>query len=295
MPIDVAAKPRKNAAHGASRGGSTAQTNKPRRGERKPGMHIDWLEQTGADVPDDNHWLSGKELFRLTALPIPKRRADWRLGRWTAKRAVAAVLNLPADLANIEIHPAPSGAPEVFLNNHPADIAISLSHRDGTALCTVAPLGTTFGCDLELVEPRSDAFVADYFTRDEKALIEQAPMAERPRFVTLLWSAKESALKALRVGLRLNTTCMCVSLIDWPQTSAEQGPTLPEATNPDGWRPLQVRYSAGQVFGGWWRLQNDLVRTIVSNPPPPTPIRARVTLSVPALVAESPVAPACSD
>jgi 4'-phosphopantetheinyl transferase len=230
-------------------------------------MHIDWLEQTGADLPADNQWLSGKELLRLTAIPIPKRRADWRLGRWTAKQAVAAVLNLPADLANIEIHPAPSGAPEVFLNNHPADIAISLSHRDGTALCTVAPLGTTFGCDLELIEPRSDAFVADYFTIDEKALIEQASMAERPRLVTLLWSAKESALKALRVGLRLDTTCMYVTPDGWLEGKGQE------------WRPLQVRYSAGQVFGGWWRVQNNLVRTVVSDPPLPIPIPLHARLA----------------
>jgi len=30
------------------------------------------------------------------------------------------------------------------------------------------------GCDLEVVEPRSDAFVADYFTSEEQALIARA-------------------------------------------------------------------------------------------------------------------------
>lgn len=103
-------------------------------------MNIAWFEQNEAEVPPDNQGLSEKELLGLAAMSIAKRRADWRLGRWTAKQAVAAVLNLPIALANIEICPAPSGAPEVFLNNHPADIAISLSHRDGTALCTAAPL-----------------------------------------------------------------------------------------------------------------------------------------------------------
>lgn len=32
-------------------------------------------------------------------------------------------------------------------------VAISLSHSFGTALCTLAPPGFTFGCDLETVEP----------------------------------------------------------------------------------------------------------------------------------------------
>jgi len=227
-------------------------------------MNIDWLEQTEPDVPADNQWLSANEISRLTAMRIPKRRADWRLGRWTAKQAVSAALNLPTALADIEIRSAPSGAPEVFLNNQSAGIAISLSHRYGTALCTAATLGTIFGCDLELIETRSDVFVADYFTADEKALIGQAAMAERPRLVTLLWSAKESALKALRVGLRLDTTCMHVTPDGWLEGKGQE------------WRPLQVRYSAGQVFGGWWRVQNNLVRTVVSDPPVPTPLQARL-------------------
>jgi 4'-phosphopantetheinyl transferase len=202
-------------------------------------------------------------------MPIPKRRTDWRLGRWTAKQAVASCLNLSADspaLANIEIRGAPSGAPEVVLHDQPADIAISLSHRDGTALCTAAPLGTTFGCDLELIEPRSDAFVADYFTIDEKALIEQATILERPLLLALLWSGKESALKALRVGLRFDTTCMSVRPVEWLAPSKRE----------QEWHQLQVCYSAGQVFGGWWRVHNNLVRTVVSDPPPPTPLQTRL-------------------
>jgi 4'-phosphopantetheinyl transferase len=176
---------------------------------------------------------------------------------------VAAVLDLPVDLpelANIEIRPARSGAPEVFLHNHPADVAISLSHSGGIALCTVAPRGATFGCDLEQIELRSDAFVADYFTVDEKALLQQSPIAERPRLVALLWSGKESALKALRTGLRLDTRCMSVRPDGWLHEREQD------------WRSLQVFYSAGQIFGGWWRVQNNMVRTVavVSDLPLPT-------------------------
>ena len=230
-------------------------------------MRISWLEQTELDVPADNQWLSANEMSRLAAMRIPKRRADWRLGRWAAKHAVAAVLNLPADLralANIEIRPASSGAPEVFLNDQPADVAVSLSHRDGTALCMVAPLGTIFGCDLELIEPHSDAFVADYFTAGEKAFIEQAAVSERPRLLTLLWSGKESALKALREGLRLDTTCMSVRPDGWLDETQQE------------WHPLQVHYSAGRVFRGWWRMQNNLVRTVVSDLPLRPPLQTQI-------------------
>jgi len=242
-------------------------------------MNIYWLEQTDADVPVGNQWLSARETICLSGLHFAKRRADWRLGRWTAKQAVAACLNLSTDLhslGDIEIRAASSGAPEVFLQNQPADIAISLSHRDGTALCTVGPAGTSFGCDLEAIEPRTEAFIADYFTLNERALIARAPAEEQPLLLALLWSGKESALKTLRVGLRLDTRCMCVSPAGgWPQPSREKSQDLcliPSANNPDGWRPLQVRYSGSCVFGGWWRFQDRLVRTAVSNLPLGTPV-----------------------
>ena len=52
-------------------------------------------------------------------------------------------------------------------------VTISLSHRSGAAICAVAPAGVDLGCDLEVIEPRSEAFVADYFTVDEQALVAQ--------------------------------------------------------------------------------------------------------------------------
>src|SRR5271166_1370926 len=140
-------------------------------------MDVFFLEQSEADLPAGNDWLSVSERAGLNALRVPKRRADWRLGRWTAKRALSIYLSMLGDhqaLADIEIRPAASGAPEAFIANRPASAAISLSHCDGSALCTVAPSGTALGCDLELVEPRSDAFVADYFTVEEQELVAQA-------------------------------------------------------------------------------------------------------------------------
>jgi phosphopantetheinyl transferase len=72
-------------------------------------------------------------------------------------------------------------------------------------LCAVAPPSAEVGCDLETVEPRSPAFLADYFTDAEPNLVARTPAAMRDRVLTLLWSAKESALKALGSGLRLDT------------------------------------------------------------------------------------------
>jgi 4'-phosphopantetheinyl transferase len=238
-------------------------------------MDVYWLEQTEADVPAENQWLCAREVLCLAGLRYAKRRTDWRLGRWTAKRALAASLNLPTDfgaLANIEIRAAPTGAPEVYLLSQPASVTISLSHRAGAALCAVALHEASLGCDLEMVEPRSSAFVADYFTANEQALVQQKLLEERPLLVTLLWSAKESALKALHLGLRLDTRCMDVSPVDSAAPHAaddRQNPYPVSLLAPvsDGWCPLQVRYAGDRVFRGWWRQADHLVRTVVYDLP----------------------------
>jgi len=239
-------------------------------------MQVYWLEQREDDVPPANDWLSARETTRLSGLHFAKRRGDWRLGRWTAKHAIASCLNLAADpqaLANIEIRPTPSGAPEVFVANAPASVTISLSHRDGRALCVIAAGGVDLGCDLEVIEMRSEAFVADYFTSEEQTFVERALPAERARVVTLIWSAKESAMKALREGLRLDTRSVIVNAGD-PSCDLNR------------WNTLQVRCAEGQTFHGWWRNTNNILRTVVANPLPDLPI----PLEMPAHVFERPCA-----
>jgi len=250
-------------------------------------MDVYWLEQTEADVPAENDWLSASEAVRLNGLRFAKRRADWRLGRWTAKRAFAACRNLPWDchaLAAIEIRPAPSGAPEVFLANTPADATISLSHRAGRAVCAVALSGVALGCDLEIIEQHSDAFIADYFTTEEQGLVARASAADRLRLVALLWSGKESVLKALGVGLRLDTRCVIVRPVAAPRFRGAVGEEraedpasifrLPYALNT--WRPLYVSHTSGQIFHGWWHYTDNLLRTLVAAPAPVAPILLKI-------------------
>ena len=84
-------------------------------------------------------------------------------------------------LCVVEIHPAESGAPLVFLASEPARISISISHRDGLAMCAVAAPNTRLGCDLELIEAHSEAFIRDYFTEEEQRAIQAASEEDRHR------------------------------------------------------------------------------------------------------------------
>jgi 4'-phosphopantetheinyl transferase len=233
-------------------------------------MDVYWLEQIQADLPTDLDWLSKRETDRFNEFHFAKRRADWLLGRWTGKLAVAAHLGLsPAltTLRDIEIVAAPCGAPEVFFARKLLDFAISLSHSSDMAACALTSSGRALGCDLEQVEPRSDAFISDYFTADEQALVRSGAADRRWRLASLLWSAKESALKALRAGLRLDTRCMRVTL----ERHGAQG-----AEGSRDWLPLRVRYTGGQVFHGWWRESEKFVQTLVADPAPNVPIQCVV-------------------
>ena len=227
-------------------------------------MEVRWLEQGLTDVSREADWLSSTEVARLAGMRVPKRNQDWRLGRWTTKNAVATYLRLPIEastLTAIEIRPLPSGAPEVFLHGRPAPLAISLSHRGRRAVCTIAPEGTAIGCDLELIEPRDEAFIGDYFTPAEQRLVAEAAGGGRFRTLALLWSAKESVLKALHEGLRIDTRQIEVSL----GNTDSLPPALRSSKMTDTWHPLRARFE-DRLFSGWWQEAGEFVLTIAGGP-----------------------------
>jgi 4'-phosphopantetheinyl transferase len=199
----------------------------------------------------------------LEGLHFPKRRADWRLGRWTAKRAVATCLGLPHDA--IEVASGPSGAPRILLSGSPLPIAISITHRDGVAACAVAEKAASLGCDLELPEERSYAFVADYFETEEQTLVAQMAPSFRYALVALIWSGKESALKALQTGLRLDTRSVAVR----PGNAVHRGLA---AQSPGLWHGLDTICPGGIRFQGWWQFSGGWIRTVVAAPAHPAPV-----------------------
>jgi len=225
-----------------------------------------WLPQIESDIPAGSTWLSAGEIERLDSIRFPKRRADWRLGRWTSKCAVAAYLHDSYDLShlsNIEVRAGVSGAPEIFQNNRRSALNISLSHRDGFSICALAPVNMLLGCDVETIEPRSEAFVSDYFADEERELLARIPQNERPEIVAALWSAKESALKAMQIGLRADTRFVVVHDLDL-DGNRDSAKSV--------WRPMQVSWQGQTHFYGWWRIAGKFVLTVVGYPWPSRPV-----------------------
>ena len=195
-----------------------------------------WLARCEEHLPAGLDWLTSADAERVAAMRFPKRRTEFLVARWTARQAGRLILGVP----DLEVRRHPSGAPEAYAEGRPLEVGISLTHRAGWAVCLLGLEPGAVGCDLELVEPRSAAFVADYFTPAERAFIGEDPLR-----ANLIWSAKESALKVLRAGLRRDTRSVEVT-------------AGPES---DGWSPLNVRAVEGRGFPGWWRRCGDFVLT----------------------------------
>jgi len=251
---------------------------------------LSWHSLGESSRPAGVEWLTAGEAGRAATMRFTKRRSEWLLSRWTAKQAIARRLSLahdPASLARIEIRTIlvgeARGAPEVFIDGDFYEIGISQSDRAGWAVCTVGAAGE-IGCDLELVEPRSQLFVKDFLTPAEQALVADPPVdASGDAVANLVWSAKESALKVLRTGLRRDTRSVEVSL-----------PTEPAL---EGWRALRISTEEGRNFSGWWQRYGDFLFTVVTGSPvdPPRPL-----VSPPGLATASPshawlAAPAVDD
>jgi phosphopantetheinyl transferase (holo-ACP synthase) len=193
---------------------------------------------------------------------VPKRRADWLAGRRAAKAVVARALRelAPGEwpLAAIEIASAPGGAPFARVAPEAAPVAgfapgerlpaaVSISHAEGRALCAAAVgPGRALGVDLGLVEPRSPAFVETFLAADEQAFVREGPPSQRDLRANLVWGAKEATLKALGLGLTVDT----VALSCLPEPGLADAAAWPLSPAVGGWRPFVARCGPAVVPGG---------------------------------------------
>ncbi len=226
---------------------------------------IYWLVQSDADLPAGTDWLTPAEASRLATLRFPKRRHDWLLGRWTAKRLLQDVIAqtelIHAPLSELEIATCPDGAP-LARWTPPAgprrQFTLSLSHSGDSAFgALILGQAAALGADLERIAPRPEAFSAAYFTDAELAQVDCAPARLHDQLITGLWSAKEAALKAVRLGLTVDTRAVECRL-------------APPSTALASWATFSVRWDAQRVprplpaLQGWWRLAGDFVVTVAA-------------------------------
>lgn len=230
------------------------------------GRDVSLARASSSSVDEGDAWLTPAEAAILDRFRVSKRAADWRLGRWVAKEAVARALGAAALPRNaVEILAGAGGGPRarVMAPGEWPQVSVSLSHSAGVGFAVAAVVREAdtmrLGCDVEEIAPRSEEFVSDYFTEKEAAWIRAgavpgeaaAALDAHAVRANLLWSAKESALKALGEGLRKDTREVVVRV---------EGAVPP---GDGGWWPLVVETAIGDRFAGWWRVADGFVWTVV--------------------------------
>ncbi len=144
--------------------------------------------------------LSAREAEKYRSFKVEKRRRDWLGGRTALKLAVIGHLAPGTPAAEIEAVPDKDGRPILHIKGLPSTAPVSLTHSGAYAAAAVGLGGTkAIGTDLEVVEKRSASWAKDCFTDAELGVAGGDEAA-----LTLLWTRKEAALKALGLGLSVD-------------------------------------------------------------------------------------------
>jgi phosphopantetheinyl transferase len=223
--------------------------------------------------------LTARERSQYQRFEFVKRRDDWLSGRLAAKHLIARMLREYFDrdtpALGIEIEASPAGAPipvNATASGLPGlmpgarlPLELSISHSRGAAFAAAfwrADAKTSrarIGADLEWIEPRPPDLFDDYFTEEERRYCGHGHEKQDER-ATIVWSAKESTLKAAGLGLTIDTravTCL-------PDT----GPASLRTDPPGPWRGLSIvtappLSSSIVAAQGCWKIDDGFAFTIV--------------------------------
>lgn len=225
-----------------------------------------WLARGEPHLPSSTLWLTPYEARRAASMRFTKRRTEYLVRRLTAKHAVLATLGWAVEestLARVAVPNRLTGAPYVEVDGEPLGLDVSLTDRAGWGVCLVGSDLGAVGCDVEIAEPRSPGFVRDFLTAAEQHVIAQAGAPEQQHLLAnLYWSAKESALKVLRTGLRRDTRSVEVVLDE------------PDEARSGHWSSLHVvsRHDGDErVLPGWWTREGVWLLTVCYAEPGPSP------------------------
>jgi 4'-phosphopantetheinyl transferase len=181
--------------------------------------------------------------------------------------AVGARLGLQADA--IELIAVPGRAPELRGRYGSDRIRLSLSHTRGLVACAVA-VDVPVGTDVERVDHGSeiDELVSVVLSPAERSAFRRLPAGARAERFFVLWTLKESYLKALGIGLAGGADAPSLTEISFDVEAREIALALgsPGAEEEAGWRFVTMR-----PLGDWivsaavGRLEGSRVE-IVSQP-----------------------------
>ena len=206
-------------------------------------------------------FLSAAEEAVYAKFRFAERRRKWLIGRRAAKELVARTLasetgRAPPPPRDITVANEPSGAPFAEVRGYGRITRdLSLSHRSTFGLAALAAEpGVALGADLELIVPRDPGLVRDFFSADEAGRVANHTGRAAELEVARIWSAKESVLKAMKLGLRLDTRSV---VIGDEHEVPQWVPPLPD------WRACTAHVQKPALrFRVYWRDQGPYVITV---------------------------------
>jgi 4'-phosphopantetheinyl transferase len=227
------------------------------------GNPIYWHLSSALQPSAASTFLTPAEKAAYASFRFDARRKSWLAGRYTAKVLVAKVHGGQFALNQIEIRNDELGAPRAFHATQPIPGGLSISHSGDWSAAAYAPAGLQVGIDIEHITQRSAEFIKDYFTENEAFLIfagngntihpKWEQVARSPvENATLIWSAKEALLKAMGIGLRMDTRQVKVlSIADAGQNNA------------GGWKRLDLSCSqVSLTIDAYWQKVDGYMLTL---------------------------------
>jgi phosphopantetheinyl transferase len=234
-------------------------------------------QATPMDLPAGARWVSGAPL-----VAEPGRRLGYPVPRVSGMRLpISLSISHSHEMALCALYAVggrwqvAGGRWQVAGGTLPQRQVSGASWQD-QAISTGFPSGglVQVGVDIEGVEPRSDSFVQAYFAAEEIHWIGQALDDQQALLGTITWSAKEAVLKALQLGLTVETQrVICLPAagmelsaspeLGWNEVYVQCDPALlPEAMRRAGRLPLANNFD--WQIRGWWRRADHFVLTLAA-------------------------------
>ncbi|MBT3392553.1 MAG: 4'-phosphopantetheinyl transferase superfamily protein [Elusimicrobiaceae bacterium] len=147
--------------------------------------------------------LCAKEQEYFASLKFDKRKKDYLVGRYTAKKLLLEnfVKNAKLSFKDISILKDEDGKPDLYINGEKSNIMLSISHSGDFASAIASTKLKFLGVDTEKIETRSESWAKQSFYNTEYPT---NPQNQTDEFFTTLWAKKEAVVKALGVGLSVD-------------------------------------------------------------------------------------------
>ena len=163
-------------------------------------FHLYYVRTEGLQAtPATLSLLSAEESARYRRFIPPEKRLEYLVTRVLVRTVLSAALGTPP--GDLRFSCNEWGRPEV---DPPTELSFNISHTPGLVVCAVRQ-GHTLGVDTELFSraPALLELAPQVFSRQEQADLFALPREERAHRAVVLWTLKESYIKARGRGLAI--------------------------------------------------------------------------------------------